>query len=209
VDGFYFLQFFQDCSQTQQFNWTYYPPQKFKILLYFPETGRFVSSSEYYERYAFDSYFTADVSDLNLFVETQGEAKIITEKSYDYTNELLSLFVRILLTIAIELGIAILFGFRAKNQLRFIVLVNVVTQIVLNLALNIINYRSGQMAFVFFYVLLEIVVFVIEAALYTLHLKKHNVEIIPVWKPCIYALVSNASSFALGLGLAYWIPGIF
>jgi hypothetical protein len=46
VDGFYFLQFFQDCSQTQQFSWTYYPPKEFKILLFFPETDRFVVSDE-------------------------------------------------------------------------------------------------------------------------------------------------------------------
>jgi len=209
TDGFYFLQFFQDCSQTQKLSWTYHPPQEFKILLYFPETNRFIVSDESYERYAFDSYFTANVSGQINSAAAPGEAKIITEKSYDYAGEMLSLIARILLTIAIELGIALLFGFRGKKQFRFIVIVNVVTQIALNLALNIINYHSGQMAFVIFYVLLEIAVFIVEAILYTLYLKKLSEKMFPGWKPCVYALTANAASFALGLGLAHWIPGIF
>ena len=47
ADGYYFLQFFSDCSQTRRFSWTYYPPREFKILLYFPETDRFVVSDKY------------------------------------------------------------------------------------------------------------------------------------------------------------------
>ena len=29
-DGYYFLQYFRDCTETSEFRWTYYPPQKFK-----------------------------------------------------------------------------------------------------------------------------------------------------------------------------------
>ena len=36
ADGYYFLQEWWDCSETNQLNWTYYPPNPFKILLYFP-----------------------------------------------------------------------------------------------------------------------------------------------------------------------------
>jgi len=208
ADGFYFLQFFEDCSQTQQLSWTYHPPEKFKVLLYFPEKDRFVVSGKSYERYAFDSYFTADVSGLDLS-DAQSEPGIIVEKSYHYMNEMLSLIARVLLTIAIELGIALLFGFRERKLFRFIVIVNVITQIALNLALNIINYYSGQLAFVIFFVLLEIAVTIVEAILYSYYLKKHSKKTMPEWKPCVYALAANAASFALGLGLSYWIPGIF
>ena len=124
-------------------------------------------------------------------------------------NEILSLIARVLLTIAIELGIALLFGFRERKLFRFIVIVNVITQISLNLALNIINYYSGQLAFVIFFVLLEIAVTFVEAILYNYYLKKHSRKTIPGWKPCVYALVANVASFTLGLGLSYWIPGIF
>ena len=47
---------------TEEHAWTYYSPKSFKILLYFPEQGVFVTSG-IYERYAFDSYYTVDMSE--------------------------------------------------------------------------------------------------------------------------------------------------
>ncbi|MEL7622235.1 MAG: hypothetical protein AAGU12_01485 [Clostridiales bacterium] len=209
-DGFYFLQFFQDCSQSQQFRWTYYPPQEFKILLYVPERDQFLVSGEIYQRYAFDSYFTADVSPGDPAGSFQGEAAAITAiKSYDYTDETLSLLARILLTMAIELAIALIFGFREKRLFRFIILVNAVTQIGLNLTLNLINYYSGHMMFAISYLPLEIAVFIAEGLLYNRYLPRYSKEEIAPWRPWTYALAANAASYALGLALAHWIPGIF
>ena len=37
-DGYYFLQEGWKVSETKKIEWTYYPPQSFKILLYYPET---------------------------------------------------------------------------------------------------------------------------------------------------------------------------
>ncbi|MDD2503406.1 MAG: hypothetical protein PHG58_06095 [Clostridia bacterium] len=198
-DGYHFLQYFQDCSQTHQFSWTYYPPSLYKILLYFPDTDNFIVSDSTYERYAFDSYYSAVVSNSSL----------TAEKSYDATNEILSLTARIILTIVIELAIAFLFGFREKRQFGFIALVNIITQVSLNIALNIINYRSGEMAFIIFFVLLEILIVIVESVIYTGYLHRFSQNKIPKWKPGVYALVANFASFALGLVLAIWIPGIF
>ena len=158
TDGYYFLQEWWDCSKTNQLNWTYYPPTPFKILLYFPETDTFYVSPVY-ERYAFDSYFTVDLSEYDT-------DPILSSKSYDYTWEIISLVARIVLTIALELGIALLFGYREKKVLALLAVINIVTQITLNVALNIINYNSGALTFTFSYVLVEILVFAIEAFCY-------------------------------------------
>ena len=32
-DGFYFLQFFVECTKTSYFSWGYYPPSKFNLTL--------------------------------------------------------------------------------------------------------------------------------------------------------------------------------
>lgn len=53
-DDFYFLQEAWQINDTKELSWTYYPPNEFKILLYFPETGEYAISGVY-ERYAFDS----------------------------------------------------------------------------------------------------------------------------------------------------------
>ena len=112
TDGYYFLQEWWDCSDNNQLNWTYYPPTPFKILLYFPETDTFYVSP-IYERYAFDSYFTVDLSAYDI-------DPILASKSYDYTWEIISLVARIVLTIALELGIALLFGYREKKVLALL-----------------------------------------------------------------------------------------
>lgn len=201
ADGYYFLQWWWDCSETNQLNWTYYPPTPFKILLYFPETDTFYVSPVY-ERYAFDSYFTVDMSDLDA-------DPMVANKSYDYTWEIISLAARIILTIALELAIALLFGYREKKILGFLAIVNAVTQVGLNVALNIINYNSGSMIFTFNYVLLEILVFAIEAIAYAVLLKKLSGKEQKPVKAVGYALVANAASFGFGLWLAHVIPGIF
>lgn len=208
-DGFYFLQYFQECTQSQTFSWTYYPPQDFKILLYFPDAEQFVVSETAYSRYAFDSYFTAVFTDSRLDAEQPENASLNARKSYDYTGEAVSLVLRILLTLAIELGIAVLFGFYRKGLFRFIVIVNLITQIILNILLNWITFHSGPLAFRVNYVLLELLVFVIEAFLYTVYTGRRKEGDIPRWKPAVYALTANAASFAAGLFLADWIPRIF
>ena len=143
TDGYFFLQEWWDCSETNQLNWTYYPPNPFKILLYFPETDSFYVS-DIYERYAFDSYFTVDMS-------AYATTPITARQSYDYTWELISLGARIVLTIVLELAIALVFGYREKKALSFLAIINVITQVTLNVALNIINYKSGSMGFTFAY----------------------------------------------------------
>ena len=201
MDGYYFLQWFWDCSEGNRLNWNYYPPTSFKILLYFPETDTFYVSPVY-ERYAFDSYFTVDLS-------AYDTDPILASKSYNYTWELISLAARIVLTIALELGTALLFGYREKKVLAFLAAINIITQVTLNVALNIINYSSGSLTFTLSYVLFEIIVFAIEAVAYTVLLRKFSSREQKKGRAVGYAFVANAASFALGLWLAHIIPGIF
>ena len=201
TDGYYFLQEWWDCSETNQLNWTYYPPTPFKILLYFPETDSFYVS-DIYERYAFDSYFSVDLSEY-------ATSPITARQSYDYTWEVISLVARIVLTIALELAIALLFGYREKKALGFLAIVNVNTQVVLNVALNIINYRSGSMGFTFAFICMEILVFAIEAITYKAVLHRYSEKEKVNRRGVTYALVANTASFAIGLWLAHLIPGIF
>lgn len=213
VDGYYFLQEGWKVSETKKIEWTYYPPNSFKILLYYPETETFVVSG-IYEKYAFDTYYTVDMNGINIGSvnyneELSTDEQIEAYRSYNYRVEIISLIARILITIAIEMVIALLFGFRKKNQFLLLIGVNTATQILLNVLLNIINYHSGELAFVVFYVLLEIVVFVIEAMLYSRILKKNSEKPKQKWFYWLYALIANAVSFGAGIVIAQILPGIF
>lgn len=211
-DDFYFLQEAWQINETKELAWTYYPPNEFKILLYFPETGEF-SVSGVYERYAFDSYFTVNMDGVKLSVdyneELSSDERMNAFKSYNYTVEIVSLVARIIITILIEMAIALLFGFRKKKQLLLLVGVNAATQIILNVLLNVINYNSGELAFVVFYILFEIVVFVIEAILYCTIMKKISETPKKNWFYVLYALIANAVSFGAGFIVAQMLPGIF
>ena len=200
-DGYYFLSFMQDCSENNRFEWTYYPPQRFKVLIYTIEDGKFYSSDEIYERYAFDSYFKVTVSE-------NGNI-LVARKSYDFSMELVSLTARVVLTIVIEVLIALMYGYRNKKNAKIIAITNICTQVVLNVLLNVINYRSGQMAFMFNYVWMEGVVFAIEAFVYVKLLDRTDGELEMAKHPIAYALLANAVSFAAGIWIAKMIPGIF
>lgn len=211
-DDFYFLQEAWQINETKELAWTYYPPNEFKILLYFPETGEYAVSGVY-ERYAFDSYFTVNMDGVKLSVdyneELSSDDRLNAYKSYNYGVEIGSLVARILITIIIEMGIALLFGYREKKQLLLLVGVNSGTQIILNVLLNIINYNSGEMAFVVFYALFELVVFALEAILFYHLLNKISIKQKPKWLAVVYALVANAVSFGAGMMIAECLPGIF
>jgi len=208
-DGFYFLSYFQDCSDTDEFRWTYYPPSTFKILIYFPEDSMFAVSDEIYERYAFHSYYDVTVINDCIPCGLVVGRLLEVERAYDYTWELVSLLCRIIATIAIELGIAWLFGFRTKKQVYIICVTNIVSNTLLNIALSITDYVYGAMAFALLYVLLEIVVFVVEGCVFASWLPRYRENPEKKAHPWLFALAANIASFVIGMLVARWIPGIF
>ncbi len=219
-DGYYYLQETWQINETKELNWTYYPPSPFKILIYFPESNTFAVSG-IYERYAFDSYFTVDMSGFDINSVDYDEIKsndtrykewrkeLVAHQSYEIAGELFGLFVRIVLTILIEILIALAFEFREKKQLLFMLAVNAVTQIILNVLLNIINYNSGGLMMAICYVLLEVAVFVLEAVIYSIFINKVSNNHKKVWQCVLYAFVANVSSFVLGAAIATYLPEVF
>lgn len=205
ADGYYFQQEFWLCSEEMQLNWTYYPPYSFKILLYYPQLDTYAVSGVY-ERYAFDSYYTVDMSGVDIRSEN---AVLSARQSYHYTWELVSLVCRVILTILLELVVAKLFSLWQRDILRVILWVNVATQLGLNILLNLINYSRGAFAFVGYYVLLECAVFMIEAIAYLFFLRKQRGQRFTTIQIILYTLVANIVSFIGGMGVAAIIPGIF
>lgn len=197
-DGYYFLQELWPCSEDGQLWWTYYPPEEFKLLLYFPETGEFVSSGKC-SAYAFTSWFDARLSD----------GELVLSKSYDYSGAIVNFAVRCALTVALECAAAyFLFRLRTPGRLKAVAAVNVITQLALNLVVNIIAYLAGSFMIAFRFFLLECLVFAAEGALYDMFFRRAG-EPMPVKRCWALSLVGNLMSYALGLWLAYAVPGLF
>lgn len=204
-DGYYFLNFLDDCADGQ-LNWTYYPPQKFKVALWFPEKNSMLVTGPY-ERYAFDSYYTLDLTNVQ-----PENGKLITgltmERSYDMTTELIGMGVRVVLTVLLEIAVAWLFRLRARGQLRLILGVNVVTQLLLNGFLNWYSYVNGTLFLTVLFLFGEILVLAVEGAVYSRWLPKLGEKDAPC-RSWLYAFCANALSCGAGLLLAHVIPGVF
>ena len=197
-DGYYFLQELWPCSEDGRLWWTYYPPEEFKLLLYFPETGEFVSSGKC-SAYAFTSWFDARLSD----------GELALSKSYDYSGAIVNFAVRCALTVALECAAAyFLFRLRTPGRLKAVAAVNVITQLALNLVVNIIAYLAGSFMIAFRFFLLECLVFAAEGALYDMFFRRAG-EPVPVKRCWALSLVGNLMSYALGLWLAHAVPGLF
>ena len=195
-DGYYFLQELWCCSDTNSLNWTYYPPESFKLLLYFPETDTFVCSG-IYERYAFDSFFAA----------TYANGSLTLVQTRNAGTQLLGFCARVLITLAIELLIALIFGIRAKDQWKFIIVVNIITQILLNYILYHTVPAGYGWAFLCMYVILELGVLIVESVLYTALLPKMCKERLK--HPVLYAFAANTLSFVGGMYIARLLPAVF
>lgn len=188
-DGYYYLHYFKKVDDKTPFRWGYYPPRDFKILIYSKTQDKFIENDEILGRYAFSTYYTTDLSTGKTF------------KSYDYFSEILGLVIRILLTIGIEIGIALLFKYRGA-KLTLIIITNVVTQLILNIGLNITNFYSGPLAMALMYIGWEAIVFIVEAVVYSVGIRiiennageAHRKWFIPI----LYALAANLMSFILG-----------
>ncbi len=203
-DGYYFLQMVWTVSESGSLRWGYWPPSDFKILLYFPEADVFLSSGPL-SQYAFDTQYTVDLEGRG---SAHGPITQVT-KSYEYGRELLGLLLRILITVGLEVAVALLFRLNEKKQLLCILLVNIGTQLFLNLLLFAADYYDGPLMAWILFVLAELAVFVLETVLYVTLLRHLSVRKRRWWVYLLYALAANAVSLAAGVCIYLLWASIF
>ena len=200
AEGFFFLGCYGEVTGGQMFCWSYYPPDTFKVLAYFPDSGTFAVGPAT-EREEFSARYTVSPSET-------GETLLI-EKARNQEAENKSFVGRLVLTLALELAVAVVFAFRAKRQIITIVCMNLITQVGLNQAIThlfpVVSsrwYWPGLLA-------LEVLIFLVEGAVYAKLLPRWKKDPAAVCHPWKYALAANVASFGVGLILARLIPGMF
>jgi hypothetical protein len=230
-DGYYFLEdLFEQCHGDDEASWHYYPPDRFKLLLYFPESDTFLCSTVT-ERYAFDSVYRLDLSgklpaeiaaltltDPNgdpIPADGTGETSAVGEVTLDKADgtrqQLIGFLGRLGITLVIELALAWGWKYRRGSQLLFIGIVNLITQCLLNVALLCWGAGENSRFFIiFWYVLLELAVTGIEAAAYAYLLPGTDHREKSVRRhAAVYAIVANVLSFVSGLALSELFPILF
>ncbi len=230
ADGYYFLDdLFDQCHGDDEASWHYYPPERFKLLLYFPESDIFLCSTVT-ERYAFDSVYRldlggkspAEIAALTL-TDPNGDplpsgrddetaiGEVTLDKSDGTHQQIIGFFGRLGITLIIELALAWGWKYRKGSQLLFIGIVNLITQCLLNVALLYWGAQETSRGFIiFWYVLLELAVTGIEAAAYAYLLPgtDHREKSVRRYA-AMYAIAANVLSFLGGLALSEVFPFLF
>lgn len=200
AEGFFFLGCYGEVTGGQMFCWSYYPPDTFKVLAYFPDSGTF-AVGPVTERKEFSARYTVSPSET-------GETLLI-EKARNQEAENKSFVGRLVLTLALELAVAVVFGFRAKRQIITIVCMNLITQVGLNQAITHLFPVVSSRWYWPGLLVLEVLIFLVEGAVYARLLPRWKKDPAAVCHPWGYALAANVASFGLGLILARLIPGMF
>jgi len=196
ADGYYFIGFAQSLSGDAELQWTYMRPENFKLLIYSEE------AEEYYVSDPMECYAFASVYNANIF---DGEMQVT--EAHSFTVRLGALVFRIVMTIAIEILIAIAFGFKTKKHILIILVVNTLTQVLLNILL--LGYQPIFMFYVIQYAGAELIVLLTEATTYTLSFKKIDEHTATKKKIIPYAIVANTTSFVLGYLISLLMPEFF
>lgn len=203
TDGFYYLHYYSRAEVSKGFDWGYCPPSRFKILLYYPGTNTFAVSG-IYEQYAFYSFFTVDMKD----VQTGADNRVLTVKrTYSSLFVVFAFIMRVIITLAAEIAIALLFGFRQKKQIAVIIIINVITQLLLNLILYKVMVDMGAW-FIFLYIPLELLIIFIEAVTYIIALRNPNNPRANVADCVLYAFLGNFASFIAGALISIIFPWV-
>lgn len=200
AEGFFFLGCYGEVTGGQVFCWSYYPPDTFKVLAYFPDSGTF-AVGPVTERKEFSARYTVSPSET-------GETLLI-EKARNQEAENKSFVGRLVLTLALELAVAVVFAFRAKRQIITIVCMNLITQVGLNQAITHLFPLVSSRWYWPGLLVLEVLIFLVEGAVYARLLPRWKKDPAAVCHPWGYALAANVASFGVGLILARLIPGMF
>ena len=166
------------------FSWTYYPPEKFKVLLYDTDKDMLYVGEEA-ERYALDSIYKASI---------HPDGTVRLSKAPYILENILNFCVRLVYTVTVEVLIAFIFGYRKKKEILIILVVNLFTQFCLNLLLSFSDYFLDTLVWGLLFPLLELAIIIGEAIAYAHCLKSHSRK-----RAVLYAIAANVITLLSGV----------
>lgn len=177
--------------------WGYFAPDPFKVALYFPETDVLLVSEEIFERYAFQSNYSLNLDGLDK--SQSGTVSMTLDGSVDWLAELLRLIPRILITFGIEILVALVWGYRSRRQIKLLLMVNLVTQLGLNVMLSLWYVFDGPFDAMLMLMQGEAVVLVVESIFYIRRLpdKTERITGMKAWA-FYYTVLANLLSCYFG-----------
>ena len=187
-EGYYWISHYIVATGETKISIGYYCPNEFKIIVY--KNDELYAATNVLERYAYTAYYELDYS--NYERGNPNTIKVI--KNYDYLGEFGGFLLRVVATLLIELALFFVFKLYTKRNLIAVGTTNIVTQIGLNIAVNVVEYQSGRLNALLLLFTLEAIILIVELIAYQILLKDKK-----RWIVLIYSILANALSFGLGL----------
>ena len=189
---YFYLNYFQDVSGGLLL-WHSYPPEEFKVLLYYPETDTFVSSNVL-KRYALTSTYQASIRN----------GTIHLTRNYDYLRLVLITTIRILIGIVLTCAIAFFIGNPRKRDYKYIIIPTVFFQILIHTLISIYSFKNGfsHVEYIGIMWLPYLLIFLLQGYLYSNHARTIRI-------PYICSFISHLVTYGCGLLLVDVIPSLF
>lgn len=177
-------------TEKNEFHLGYFnAPKVFKIVIILEDDTMIVS--DVIHRQLFNSNMTYDLTGVDLSSNQFGVGKV--EENIPYNDYTLSLILRVIVTILVELFILWLFKYRNLNSYKITGLTNFITQTLLSLGLVLGYYFWGSFFGLFAVLIIgEFLVFVAEIAVYAMFLKEKGHG-----RAVLYGFVANLVTLIL------------
>ena len=182
-----FMYAVYDVSDGEQILMPYNTPDVFKIVLYYPESNRFVTTR-----------VAQKFADINRFVA-----------NYDLDNDIFQMhriffipkdFIAFALQFIISIAAIILLGrsfdYRKKEELKVITFASVISLLVLNILTLLIRVFVGLETILYSYIALSLLSFIIQCSIYSKRLAFDD-DVIDKERPIVFAFSSNAVAFGI------------
>lgn len=191
-DNFFYLSFIQDVSEGLLY-WPLFPPEHFKLLIYFPDSNTFIAS-DIVDRYCLNSTFKAVVNNNQIIINT----------NYNYSKLFSMTLTRIIISVLLLFIVCLLYGKPRSFEFKYILLSSIIVQSVIHIGISIYSFKNGFsiVEYYLFFWMIYLVAFVIQGYIYqkktmTMHL------------PFMCSFISNIVAYASGIILVDVFPRLF
>ena len=190
-ESLYFWGVVSKCEDEYLFG--YWPPEEFKILIYMQDTDEFILSDEVYTRKVFNTAYSCTYENNAMQIRDISTANL----------SLAGVLLRLLITVAVEYVIGLLFmKYTAKSRMT-VILANIITQMLLNVCITLtaLKFGSGTPVYAGAILIFEAFIILTEWLIYKTWIRKDQLA-----HPLLYSAAANCASYAFGLYVSAAFP---
>ena len=190
---FFYLNYFQDVTDGLLY-WPTYPPEIFKVLLYFPDSDTYIVSEQPISRYALTSTYKATVSNGQIEMKT----------NYNYFKLSFMTLLRTALETIVMVMVALFFGRPDKKDRKVVIIACLIYHVILNILISVYSFKNGFSRVEYFVImwLPYILMFLLQGFIYTK--KAYTMK-----SPYYSGFFSSLAGYIIGLILVDWFPKLF